>query len=102
MAAERPSGVFSSALSEPPAGAGVVVSPDDVGAPLFTGGVVPGWVLACCGELQAVIATTGSPIKKEATKGEPLNFFMSGSLTRGGPADCRTGPLDARRDYGAA
>ena len=32
---------------------------DDAEEPLRTGGVVPGWVLACWGELQAAMATTG-------------------------------------------
>ncbi|BBX62331.1 hypothetical protein MSAS_15050 [Mycobacterium saskatchewanense] len=83
MATSRPSGAFSCADSDPPAGAGLEGASDDAGVALFTEGVVPGWVLACCGELQAVMATTGSPAARVAILPKPLKFIMSGSLSRG-------------------
>jgi hypothetical protein len=55
----RPSGAFSWVERAWPLSAGLEVA-DDAGEPLTTAGVVPGWVLACWGELQALIATIGN------------------------------------------
>jgi hypothetical protein len=62
-------------VSDPALGAGLDVA-DDPGEPLWTAGVVPGWLLGCCGELHALAATTGSDSKTVAT---PLNFVISGA-----------------------
>jgi hypothetical protein len=69
VATSRPSGVFSCAVSDPAPGAGVVagVVADGPGAPLWTAGVVPGWLLGCCGELHALATTTGTDSKRVAT-----------------------------------
>jgi hypothetical protein len=66
VATSLPSAVFNRAVSDPAAGAGVDVA-DDAGDPLWTAGVVPGWVLARWGELHAPMATTGSARKTVAT-----------------------------------
>ncbi|ORW28813.1 hypothetical protein AWB91_01980 [Mycobacterium paraense] len=65
VATSFPSAVFKFAVSEPAAGAGVDVA-EVAGEALWTGGVVPVWLVACWGELQAVTATTGSDSKTAA------------------------------------
>jgi len=75
VATSRPSAVFSCAVSDPAAGACVVVA-DDPGEPLWTAGVVPGWLLACWGELHALTAATGTDSKRVAAA---LSFIMSGA-----------------------